>query len=79
MLGRFETSRLLLRPFKENDLEELASLYASPLVMKYVAPVRDLAQTRDRLHKHLKDREDHEFGLFAAVEKASGLLIGRCD
>ncbi len=72
MLGSFETSRLILRPFEEDDLKGLAVLYSSPEVMKYVAPIRDLEQTRSRLRKYQKDREKHSFGLFATEDKVSG-------
>jgi len=78
MLSAFETDRLLLRPFKDDDLPELARLYSSSAVMRFVAPVRDLEQTRVRLRKHQRDLKTYGFGLFAAVEKSTSSLIGRC-
>lgn len=74
----FETERLLLRPFEVDDLDALARLYGSEDVMKYVAPTRNIDQTQQRMKKHLRDLEEYGFGLFAAVNKSSGELIGRC-
>lgn len=78
MLCAFETDRLLLRPFETGDLPDLARLYSSPVAMQYVAPTRDIEQSRIRMEKHNRDLETHGFGLFAAIEKSSGALIGRC-
>ena len=78
MLSAFETDRLLFRPFLSDDLADLARLYSSPEVMKFVAPVRDLQQTKARLEKHRADLAMYGFGLFAAIEKSSNCLIGRC-
>ena len=78
MLGAFETDRLLLRPFLDDDLLDLARLYSSPVVMEFVAPTRDLDQTKVRMKKHIADLESHGFGLLAAIDKSSDKLIGRC-
>jgi RimJ/RimL family protein N-acetyltransferase len=78
MLCTFETERLLFRPFEQDDLEELCRLYSDAEVMKFVAPVRDIEQTRLRLKKHIRDRYKYGFGLFAAILKSSGVFVGRC-
>jgi len=73
-----ETERLLLRQFGEHDFEDYARITADPEVMRYVGGT---ALSREEawlslgyLLGHWKIRG---FGLWAAVEKQSGALVGR--
>ena len=36
MVKRIDTPRLLLRPFTETDLDDLAALHGDPSVMRYI-------------------------------------------
>lgn len=78
MLEAFETARMLIRPFDFEDLRDLHDLYSSQEVMRYVTSPRALEETKNRLNKHIEDRERCGFGLFATLLKSDGSLIGRC-
>ena len=75
-----ETERLILRMWELDDFEAYAEMSADPEVMRFISPDgkpvsrfdawRSLAASVG--HWHLRG-----FGMFAAVERASGNLIGR--
>ena len=75
----FESERLLYRPLEQGDLEALHALYRDPEVMRYVTgEPRSRRQSREALERHLEDHRSFGYGLCAAIDKASGRLIGRC-
>jgi ribosomal-protein-alanine N-acetyltransferase len=63
------TDRLLLRPFREEDLDNLASL---------ASPSRPREETQTRLQKILDHWRQHHFGIWAVLEKATGQFAGHC-
>ncbi len=74
-----ETPRLLLRQFKESDLDSYAEMCADEEVMRYIGEGRALTRAeawRNMAvilgHWHLRG-----YGLWAVEEKESGLLVGR--
>jgi RimJ/RimL family protein N-acetyltransferase len=73
-----ETQRLLLRQFREDDLDAWARITSDPEVMRYVG---GSALTREEAWRSLGYMLGHwkirGFGLFAAEEKATGELVGR--
>ena len=75
-----ETERLLLRPFARHDLDEFASINADADVMRYIGDGKPQtrAQTEMRLNSILSHWDQHGFGLWAVVERASNALIGFC-
>ena len=75
----FETERLILRPLNQGDLAGLHELYCDPEMMRYITgKVRTAAETAVRLQAHIADHERYGFGLYAAILKSSGAMIGRC-
>jgi RimJ/RimL family protein N-acetyltransferase len=71
-----ETARLLLREWREEDIEPLARIYANPEVMKYMPPMSHVAT--ERQIDHFQESYQVEgVPMWAAVEKVSGRLIGR--
>ena len=70
------TRRLRLRGWREGDVELMAAIYAEPEVVRYLRPL-DLEGTRQQLSRFVDHWEEHEFGLWAVEERASGRLIGR--
>lgn len=75
-----ETERLILRHLQPDDLDSLYAFYCDPEVTKYIpdAP-KTYEETREELEWFLNGHPDHpELGLWAAIDKASGQLIGRC-
>ena len=75
-----ETRRLLLRRLEPDDLPALYALYRDPETRKYFPDgTRTLEETRQELEWFLDGHPRHpELGLWATVEKASGVFLGRC-
>ena len=74
-----ETDRLLLRAPVPADAEALAPMYADPEVMRYVGDGRPLtrAETERSVKRMIQRWEADGFGLFTAVRKEDGAVIGR--
>ncbi len=74
-----ETGRLLLRPFKERDLDEYAAIMADPEVARFLGhePL-----SRDDAWRSMATFLGHErlrgWTNNAVVEQATGRLLGRC-
>ncbi|HYO92260.1 MAG TPA: GNAT family N-acetyltransferase [Pyrinomonadaceae bacterium] len=77
-MDEIETSRLQLRHFNQNDLDELALIFSDPLVLKYLLPNR--AATREEtltaLLSMIRHWERHGYGRWAVVHQATDKLIG---
>ena len=73
-----ETERLLLRQFREDDLDDWARITSDAAVMRYVG---GSPFTREEAWRSLGYALGHwqirGFGLWAAQEKSSGRLVGR--
>ena len=76
---KLETERLLLRQFRESDLDAYARITADPETMRYLGG--DGPFDRDQAWRSigylLGHWEIRGYGLWAAEEKASGALVGR--
>ena len=72
------TERLLLRRWRQQDLDPYAELCADPAVMRWIGNGR--VRTREECAKAISAFErawdEHGFGLFALELQASGRLIG---
>ncbi|MEK6299751.1 MAG: GNAT family N-acetyltransferase [Acidobacteriota bacterium] len=75
-----ETARLILRPFVLDDLDALAAMNRDPQVMRFIGEgtPQSKEQTAARLNAIVEHSDRHGFGLWAAVEKTTGDLIGFC-
>jgi len=73
-----ETERLILRGWRDDDLDGLAALNADPEVMRYIrdGAVRDRAWTEQWLGRAVTSWADNGFGLFATEVRDTGVLIG---
>ncbi|HXD32406.1 MAG TPA: GNAT family N-acetyltransferase [Pyrinomonadaceae bacterium] len=73
-----ETARLRLRQFRNDDLDDLATLLADPDVMRYVG--NGLPITRDEveiaLHSIVRHWQQHGFGRWAVFDKETGKFAG---
>jgi RimJ/RimL family protein N-acetyltransferase len=72
------TPRLRIRPFRESDRDALVSLFADPLVARYVDDGQPLSEAVAELWIR-RSRENlalHGYGTGAVVEKGSDALIG---
>ena len=79
-LPKMETSRLLLRQWRDEDFDAYARICADPVVMRYMgnggAPLTR-GQAAERFSGIRRHWRKHRFGLWAVEEKASGEFIGR--
>jgi hypothetical protein len=75
-----ETPRLLLRHLELTDLPALYALYRDQEIRQYFPDgTLTLEETREELEWFLKGHPDYpELGLWATVEKCSGVFLGRC-
>jgi len=70
------TERLLLRQWREDDAEPLADIYAQPAFLEHMPPL-DLDGTRAQLTRWANGWHEDGFSHWAAVERRSGVLVGR--
>jgi RimJ/RimL family protein N-acetyltransferase len=75
-----ETSRLRLRMFTHDDLNDLAAIRADSDVMRYIGSGKpeSIEQVQAALNKNIAHWEQHGFGRWAVVDKQSNKLIGWC-
>ena len=73
-----ETYRLLLRPFQDNDFNDLLALYQNPEVTRYLGGIRSRQQIQDKLAGIMAHWQQHGFGIWALFSKPDGSFIGRC-
>ena len=75
------TERLLIRPFRETDANELHDVLGSPEVMKWTPspPSKDVAETAQRLARTVAftARQPPGLGLWALELRESGVLLGQ--
>lgn len=73
------TARLLLRPFAADDLEALTPIYGDEAVMAIrKLGVQTPAQTKRQLTGIIDHWRRHGFGLWAVIDRESGVLLGEC-
>jgi len=78
-MTEIETDRLLLRRWRDEDLDAYARICADPEVMQYMRVGGPLTreQTEQRVAAAIRHWEERDFGLWAVEEKATGAFIGR--
>ena len=76
---KIETARLLLRPWRDEDLDPYARICADPLVMRYIGSGAPLTrrQSERQVARFVHHWEERGFGLWAVEDKATGAFIGR--
>jgi RimJ/RimL family protein N-acetyltransferase len=78
-MHQLETERLLLRPFRDGDIDAYAAMCADPEVMRYVGDRGILS--RDDAWRQMAMLVGHwqlrGFGMWAVEERATGTFIGR--
>jgi RimJ/RimL family protein N-acetyltransferase len=74
-----ETARLILRPMRASDVDDLLHIFADARVMaSFDGAPFDRAQMERWTRRNLDHQSEHGFGLYAVVLKADGVLIGDC-
>jgi RimJ/RimL family protein N-acetyltransferase len=73
------TERLVLRPFREADLEPWAALNSDPEVMKYLGGRPLTREESDRIASHVNKRYAVDGTGFLAIERRTdGAFVGAC-
>ena len=72
-----QTARLLLRPWRAEDLDPYARMCADPDVMRYMPKTMTREESSRQVGGFISHWEEKGFGLWAVEEKASGAFIGR--
>ena len=76
MQQQLETSRLILRNWKDTDLEPYAQLNLDPSVMEHFPSLMSLDESEQSVGRVIKHFEVNDFGLWAAELKENGKFIG---
>ncbi len=71
-----ETQRLLLRRWRESDLEDFAAMNADPQVMRFFPEPYDRARTKELYDRIQEEFAQYGYSLYAAEEKDSGSFMG---
>ena len=77
-MSTLETPRLILRPFRENDVDLLAPLMADPDFMRFSLGPYDREQTAAFIEKLIGWNEAGLPSLFAVFTHTEGAFIGYC-
>jgi RimJ/RimL family protein N-acetyltransferase len=71
------TERLVLRPFRFEDLDAYAAMNADPRVMQYIDEVQDRPAAFRSLCSNLGHWAFRGYGPWAVEERATGQFVGR--
>ena len=76
MTHQLTSERLLLRRWKDADLEPFAALNADPIVMEHLPAMLSRAESDAFVARIEAHFDAHDFGLFAVAVRATGEFIG---
>ena len=78
-MSELETERLLLRQFRDSDLDAMARMSSDPDVMRFIGEGKpqDRADVWRGIAQHLGHWQLRGYGNWAAVDKATGECVGR--
>ncbi len=75
-MTEIETSRLLLRPWRNEDLAPYARICTDPEVMRYLSGAMTPKQSEEQVSAFVRHWKERGFGLWAVEEKSSATFIG---
>jgi [ribosomal protein S5]-alanine N-acetyltransferase len=73
---RLETERLVLRPYREEDLDDLHAMFSDPEHMTWYPAPFDREGTRAWVDRTLERYRDDGFGLWIVEDRATGAFLG---
>ncbi len=76
MIPEVETERLLLRAWRESDLDPYARMCADPEVMRYLPRMLNREQSEEQVAGFVRHWEERGFGLWAVEHRATGAFAG---
>ena len=73
-----ETARLILRPFKESDVEAAHVWFSDPEIFRFYTygPYSSLPETAERIRQYMLQFDKHGFAKCVVLEKSTGIPIG---
>lgn len=74
--ARFETERLVLRPYRQEDLEPFAAMNLDPEVMRYLGGPQPRAVTEERMLLANAEVRAGRTAMLAVERKADGVFLG---
>lgn len=78
MLRSIETRRLLIRPFRDSDVEAAHEWFGDGDVMKYTpsGPDASIEKTRERVRDYQRHQREHGFSKWLVTDRMSGEPLG---
>lgn len=76
MLERIETERFVLRPFRVDDLEVVASYMANPVTMQFLGGSKSQAEAEQWLKAQIDQQAEYGFGIWAVIDRADDSFVG---
>ena len=73
-----ETARLVLRPWRLDDLSNVMAVTNTPAVMEYLGAVEDEVPVRAMIERQIAHMRDHGFCFWPVVRKTDGVFLGFC-
>ena len=73
---RLETERLVLRPYREEDLEDLHAMFSDPEHMRWYPAPFDRDGTQAWIERTFERYRDDGFGLWIVEDRATGAFLG---
>ena len=73
-----ETPRLILRQLTLDDVDDLATINADPVVIKFFSGTYTYERTKQWIEKIIDSYEQRGWSLWATIHKADNKFIGRC-
>ena len=80
MSGRvvMETRRLVVREWRDEDLDPLAALLGDPETMRYYPRPHTRQEARDWIERNRARHRLNGFGMWAVEDRATGEFVGNC-
>src|SRR3981081_1491780 len=77
---RLETERLMLREWRDDDVDGLLAMNADPEVMRFIGDghVHDRAEAADMIISFRRSWDEHSFGCWAVERRSDGAFAGFC-
>ena len=76
VVPQIETPRLLLRSWRDEDLDAYARMCADPEVMRYLPSTLTSEQSEQQIAKFVRHWEERGFGLWAVEIRETGAFAG---
>jgi RimJ/RimL family protein N-acetyltransferase len=73
---RLETERLILRPYREDDLEDLHAMFSDPEHMRWYPSTFEVEETRGWIDRRFQEYREDGFGLWIVEDRTTGEFLG---